>query len=128
MVRKKQSSTTKKATRAPRKGSYKTASLPKGYEAITGFAPTWDFQAEPLLEGVVVSFGEVASQFDKGEMQRNCVIEQKDGSQVTVWESATLLALFENFAEDESVAIAFMGYGKPKKNQSPTKLFALGYK
>lgn len=118
-----------KRSGVPRKGTYKTATLPKGYEPISGFAPSWDFQQEPLLEGVVVSFGEVASKFKKGEMQRNCIIETKDGEQLTVWESATLTSLFDDFAEGESVAIAFTGYGPiTKAGRKPAKLFSIGYK
>lgn len=118
----------KKRGSVPRKGSYKTATLPKGYEAISGFAPSWDFQKDPLLEGVVVSFSEAPSKFKKGEVQRNCIIETKEGEQLTIWESATLKSLFEEFEEGESVAIAFMGYGPIVKGKSPAKLFSIGYK
>lgn len=118
-----------KRSNVPKKGTYKTAVLPSGYKSISGFAPSWDFQKEPLLEGKIVSFGEVASKFKKGEMQRNVIIETKDGEQLTVWESATLTALFDEFAEGEGVAIAFTGYGPiTKAGRKPAKLFSLGYK
>lgn len=124
----------KKTTkRAGTRKAVKTAQLPKGYEPITAFAPSWQYEEEPLLEGTIKSFGEHTVIRGKGrnareETQRTCIVERKDGTVVTVWESATLRGLFDECEEGEQIAIAFQGLGVAKPGQNPPKLFAVGYK
>ena len=122
----------KKAAKKTRGKAQKTAQLPSGFDAIAGFAPSWQYGEEPLIVGKIVGFGEVEQTRKKGKKLetvevRICTIEKKDGGgMVTVWESATLKPLFDDFAEGETVAIAYQGLGVAKAGQNAPKLFAIG--
>lgn len=119
---------TSKTTSDTKTEKQQYAQLPEGYTAIGGMAKTWDYQAEPLLEGTIVSFSEAeVKRGKKTETVPLCIVERQDGSRVTVWKSATLSPLFEEFEEGTQIAIAYQGLGTAKKGQNPPKLFALGY-
>lgn len=93
------------------------AGLPAGYKPITGggdFAPAWDYEAKPVLEGTLISSKSVhipARGKIKASDKKVYTIEQKDGKQVVVWESAGLRALSE-VKKGARVAVAHLGIRK----------------
>lgn len=129
-ARKAKAKTKAAAKKAPAKRSKKGvahAVLPEGFQAIGGFAQSWEYEKEPLLVGTITGFREVTVKRGRKEEPVNtCTIEREDGTLVTVWESATLRGLFEQCEEGQMVAIAYQGIGKAKKGQNPPKLFAVG--
>jgi len=108
--------------------------LPKGFKAVhSGFAPSWQYESQPLLVGKILAFSETQSTYKdpatkKFKMQKNAVIEQLDGKgTVTVWESAGTRALFE-LKKNSLIAITFNGFRKVKNRKEPMKDFTVATK
>lgn len=107
------------------------AQLPKGFKPISGGGGgAWEFKKEPVLEGTLVSIREFESKFKdpatkKYKVQKAATIERKDGSQVTVFESAGTRALFD-VKKGKRVAIVYEGTMKIKGRAQPMKLFQVG--
>lgn len=106
----------KAAAKRPVKAANKWANvqLPEGYTAITNgdFGEPWDFENEPVLEGVIV--GEIREvETGKGRdkrMSKVATMQLEDGRAVTVWESAALRGWFERIYDGAQVSVAFQGY------------------
>lgn len=107
--------------------------LPSGFKPISGGSGTaWDYKAEPVLEGKLVSITEFESKFKdpatkKFKKQKRAVIQRKDGSEVGVYESAGTRPLFD-VKKGKQVAIVFLGTKKIKGRAQPMKEFAVGVK
>lgn len=106
-----------------------SAQVPKGMKVIQGgFAKTWNVDEMPVIQGSISEAPKTVT-LNKGtkkEADRRCVeVKTSDGDRYTVWESAALVALFDNLAEEApcKVWIAFKGYGTAKKGQNAPKLF-----
>src|SRR5256885_2277436 len=106
-----------------RKASKKFATLPTGYKPIErgGFAASWDFRKQPLIEGVFNGFRTIEQ--GKGRQKREVKVTEIDGR--TVWESAALRPLFD-LKKGTRVAIAFTGFKKIPGRTQPMKLFEIG--
>jgi hypothetical protein len=129
MATKKASKKRAKAGKVTRGG--KGLQLPSGFKAISGggMAQTWDYMRQKTLVGTIKSFHTVASSYkdDKGKpkKQRNAVVEQKGGEQVTVWESAGTRPVFD-LKKGAKIAIVFRGLVKIKGRKEPMKDFQVG--
>ena len=98
--------------------------LPKGFKAITGGGfHTWDFEAEPVIQGSIVKFGETPSKYKGKPPQKYCVISTTKGER-TVWESAALAPLFD-CKKGKEVFISFDGRKKIPGRDKPMKLFTV---
>lgn len=116
--------TKKKPAKRSVKKTASSAGLPKGFRAIDGMAPTWDYEAEPELIGEWGEPKEVEVKRGKKTETVQCVVVTRDdGKRVTVWKSATLTGLFDEAEEGDRVYIRFDGLGKAKKGQNAPKLF-----
>jgi hypothetical protein len=118
-----------KATATARKLAKSTsANVPKGMRTLSSdYAPSWDPEKVPTLEG---AFGEVRTvplKQDGKRVERRCSeMTLKDGKRVTVWESAGLKRLFDEASAGATVYIHFDGYGEAKPGQNAPKLFTVG--
>lgn len=111
--------------------------VPEGFAQIGGsYAPTWKPGEEgpKTLHGPVTgAVREVEQTIGRRKQTRRCmeVTQKKTGKAFTVWESATLGALFDHIGETgegPEVWIRYDGVGKPKKGQHPPKLFTVAIK
>lgn len=117
----------------PRKG--KISELPKGYTSIGGFGSNWpgeDTKPGQAISGVVVEYDSIIVTRKRGgknvqEEVHNLKLETEDGTMFTVWESATLKALFTEDYTDMEVWLRYDGLGKKKRGQNPAKLFNIAY-
>ena len=89
----------------------------------------WDVEEMPVLEGI---WGKVRTievkRGKKMESARVCDVTVDDGKRYTVWESAGLMAAFDEISEGDEVHISFDGYGTAKKGQNAPKLYTVGYR
>lgn len=120
-----------KATAAASASLPQGEEIPEGFEQIGGsYAPTW---APEIGDSIV---GEVTGNVKEVEMKqgrkvttRNVVeFTTKDGERLSVWESATLSAMFDQIRQHgpgETYWIRFDGLGKKKAGQNPPKLFTV---
>ena len=125
MAKKKASKKTKPNTALPPAGD-----IPEGFQQVGGgYAPTWNVEAQPILQGVVS--GEVRDvEIKRGRSVNRTrtmeVTEDNTGLKYTVWQSATLEVFFDEIAEDgvgTQVFIRYDGLGKKKGKNNPPKLF-----
>lgn len=122
--------TTKKTTRkasTTRKGT--ATQLPKGYEAITGFADSWpneDTKVGDMIEGTLSDFDEVKTK-NRKEPTQVCTLTTKEGKAYRLWESAGLRPLFE-YEEGTKAAVIYDGLGPKQRGKNPMKLFRIGVK
>lgn len=100
--------------------------LPAGFEAIqTGgnFAPTWDMKKNPVIQGVVVGIKELKKGGKIKNDTRILTIKQANGEEVSVWESASIRAVFDTAQEHGvnkcEVAFAYAGEKKIKGQRNP---------
>lgn len=110
-------------------------SIPEGFETIGGgYAPTWRPEEKKTLHGPVTGgVREVEMTIGRKKQTRRCmeVTAKKSGERYTVWESASLGALFDQIVETgegPEVYIRFDGLGKKKPGQNPPKLFTVAIK
>lgn len=105
------------------------SSLPAGYRQISATAENHDFDAEPVLEGVIrrIDTAKVPDLNTKQLVDKKVMhIEKADGERVAVWESGGLRALFE-CSIGAKVYIHFTGFGEPKtKGHNPPRLYEIG--
>lgn len=111
------------------KAKRKIVELPKGFKPIKGLSQSWDYENESPLDGKIVEFHSVESQYknDQGKkkMQRNCVVARaSDGRLITVWESAGTRPLFD-LKVGTRVWIHFDGLRKVKGRKQPMKVFTV---
>jgi hypothetical protein len=115
--------------KATAKSATKKVELPKGFKAITGsgdFAPNWDFEKQPLIEGVLKAVRAVTqNKGKKDEREVNVYTITTKGGDLTVWESTALRAL-QDVKKGKRVAIAFQGFRKLKGRPQPMKDFTVG--
>lgn len=102
--------------------------LPSGFTAIEGYAPKWDHEAEPVLQGTWGKVRDVEVIRGRGKKAESdtaqvCDVTKEDGHAVAVWNSAGLKQLFETAEEGQEVYIEFLGMGEAKKGQNAPKLF-----
>ena len=135
-------STKKKATRktapapAPASASLPAAStVPDGFKKLGGgYAETWKHEVGDELIGAVTSpIKIVPLKQGRKTTDRRCIeITRNDSDvRVTVWESATLVNMFDELgenAEDYDVYIRFDGFGKKKAGQNAPKLYTVAIK
>lgn len=119
-----------KATRKPSASSIaksSSANVPKGMKALSGsFAPTWDPEKVPELNGTFGTIKEVPLKQGNKTVERRCTeFTTKDGDRYTVWESAGLKVMFDEVEPGTGVYIRFDGYGQAKKGQNAPKLFTV---
>ena len=127
----------KKATRnpatAPASASLPAASsIPEGFKKLGGgYADTWAPEIGDELIGIVTSpIKIVPLKQGRKTTDRRCMEVTANGSDAryTIWESATLVNLFDELgdnAEGSSVYLRFDGLGKKKAGQNPPKLFTV---
>jgi hypothetical protein len=118
-----------KATATARKLAKSTSgNVPKGMKALSGsFAPSWDCEKVPTLEGTFGPIKSVPIKQGSKTVERRCVeFTTNSGDRYTVWESAGLKTMFEEVESGTGVYIHFDGYGEAKKGQNAPKLFTVG--
>ena len=99
------------------------STLPKGYTQISATAENHDWDASPILEGVIKRID--SAKIDN-EMRKVMHIEDAQGDRQAVWESAGLRALFECNVGDR-VYVQFTGFGEQKdKKKNPPRLYEIG--
>lgn len=105
-----------------------SGNVPKGMKALSGsFAPSWDPEKVPTLEGSFGAIKTVPLKQGSKTVDRRCVeFTANDGERYTVWESAGLKTMFEEVEPGTGVYIHFDGYGEAKKGQNAPKLFTVG--
>jgi len=109
----------------------RTASaVPKGMRVLEGgYAKTWNVDEKPILQGEVrdVPKEVTLNAGTKKETKRNCVEVHDGNERYTLWESATLKALFERLSVEKDLPlkiwVEFTGYGVAKRGQNAPKLF-----
>ena len=129
----------KKATRkpaaapAPASASMPAASsVPEGFKKLGGgYAETWQPEIGDSLTGIVTSpIKIVPLKQGRKTTDRRCMEVTVDGTETryTIWESATLVNLFDDLgdnAEGSRVYLRFDGLGKKKAGQNAPKLFTV---
>lgn len=107
----------------------KAPQLPKGFQPIKGdFGTKWDYEANPILEGTVTRMDRV--EVGKGKNRRESGVMDvttKDGSVVTVWESAALRGLFQTVSPGFKVYLAYLGEKKIAGQKNPMRDFSVGF-
>jgi hypothetical protein len=102
--------------------------LPKGFKAITSgdFAPSWDFEKQPVIEGVLKEKRTITQNKGKKDEREVAIwtIATKSGD-VAVWESYSLKALHD-VKKGKRVAVVFNGYRPIKGRKQPMKDFTVG--
>lgn len=115
MARKKQTRKSKKAT------------LPKGFQAIGGFASSWPDEKTKTgdtIQGEVTSYDEIpVMRKGKKVMVELLRLAGTDGRDYTVWQSAGLRVLFEEDYTGINIFLEYLGLGPKKRGQNPPKLF-----
>jgi len=107
----------------------KKRELPKGYKAIGGFADSWDFEKNPVIEGIWGEVRDVTRTVKRGKKmvkETTQVVAFTDDAIgiINVWKSASLVALFDAAQEGDRVWIQFLGMGKKKPGQNAPRLFS----
>lgn len=107
----------------------KKVELPDGFVALPGFSQKWDYEANPILEGI---WGQVRTiqvvRGRKTEEAHVVDVQQDDGVSVAVWESAGLKPAFAQLEEGTRVRITYLGEGAiRKKGQNPPRLYSVSY-
>lgn len=104
-----------------------SANVPKGMKALSGsFAPSWDPEKVPELQGTFGDIKEVPLKQGNKTVERRCVeFTTEKGDRYTVWESAGLKQMFESVDPGTGVYIRYDGLGVAKKGQNAPKLFTV---
>ncbi len=115
----------------------KQMQLPKGFKPISGFGGSWDFKKERQIIGKIVSINTVKSKkyFDTvigkngkktkvPKEQRVCELQTDNGMR-SVWESASLSALFD-LKKGAKVCVIYLGTKKIPGRDKPMKDFLVG--
>jgi hypothetical protein len=104
--------------------------LPAGFKAITAggdYAPSWEFERTPVIEGVLKSV-RVWRKPKKGKEPardvRIATVATKNGD-LSVWESAGLRALF-TVKKGKRVALVYKGKRRIKGRTQPMRDFQVG--
>ena len=108
------------------------SSVPEGFKKLGGgYADTWAPEIGDELIGIVTSpIKIVPLKQGRKTTDRRCMEVTANGTDAryTIWESATLVNLFDELgdnAEGSSVYLRFDGLGKKKAGQNPPKLFTV---
>jgi len=125
---------TRKKT-ATKKQAPAQAVLPKGFTSIGGFGQSWpqeETKKGEAVQGTVIEYDSIKVVRKRGgknvtETVHNLKLETKDGTVITLWESATLKSLFAEDYTDVEIWVRYDGLGKKKRGQNPAKLFTLAY-
>lgn len=112
---------------APAANKWASVQLPEGFVPIASgeFGDPWDFEAAPVLTGVVDGAVRtlMINEGKRTEYETRAVtIMEDNGHRTDVWESAALKGWFDALEPGMTVSVAFQGYrdvGKP----SPMKVF-----
>jgi hypothetical protein len=124
------------------KKSSAQAALPKGFTSIGGFGQSWPVLSDPkektdtkpgdAVQGIVIEYDSIKVTRKRGgknvtETVHNLKLELKDGTVITLWDSATLKALFKDDYTDFQLWVRYDGLAKAKRGQNPAKLFTIAY-
>lgn len=99
--------------------------LPSGFEPMQSgdFAPTWDMKKNRTVQGVVVGIKELKKGGKIKNDTRILTIKQPDGTQISVWQSASIRAVFDTAEQlgvnKCEVAFAYMGERRIKGQRNP---------
>lgn len=117
---------TRKTTAPPRMPSF---APPKGYKTLplgTGdFGTTHDWEAENVLEGVVVEVKNVEIKDGRKTKTTRVMTINTDNGVKSVWEATKLRALFDEPPIGKKVYIQFMGIIPIKGRKNGMKDFAV---
>lgn len=100
--------------------------LPAGFKPLDPRGAQWKFETQPILRGVRGKVKELTLKRGTPEEYDTRVLnitETGTKKVYSVWESATLAALFDDVEEGTEVQIEFLGFGVKKPGQNAPKLF-----
>jgi len=103
----------------------KRVEVPQGYAVkVTAELPeSWDFVKFPVLEGTVQAVQSVKIT-DKDGVRHTRVAHVANARGIFgLWESATLLPLFDALKDGMDIFVRFEGLGEAKPGRSAAKLF-----
>ncbi len=99
-----------------------------GIKVTAELPDPWDFSKKPVLEGTVQTIQTVTLEDLRGVRKaRVAHVTNKDGT-FGLWESATLVPLFNDLKQGDDVKVRFIGLGEAKPGRSAPKLFMGGIK